>query len=146
MPRRHPSHAKELPRRWLMTDQRLGEGLWEALIPLRWRPWLGVCGRRGEGPDAGDRGRALGGDDSLLRRSLGEKRGRDDKAGCAQRADPDASHESPNAHFIPYRDSAPTMIRSRCATGGIAFPHKCCMRRTGGTQKDGQRLALAAFA
>ncbi len=34
MRRRHPSHAKELPRRWLMTDERLGEGLWDALAAL----------------------------------------------------------------------------------------------------------------
>ena len=34
MRRRHPSLAKELPRRWLMTDPRLGEGLWEALSAL----------------------------------------------------------------------------------------------------------------
>jgi len=34
MRRRHPSLAKELPRRWLMTDERLGEGLWEALAAL----------------------------------------------------------------------------------------------------------------
>jgi len=34
MRRRHPSLAKELPRRWLMTDERLGEGLWDALAAL----------------------------------------------------------------------------------------------------------------
>lgn len=34
MRRRHPSHAKELPRRWLMTDERLGEGLWDAVAAL----------------------------------------------------------------------------------------------------------------
>ncbi|WP_447729003.1 thiamine phosphate synthase [Sphingomonas koreensis] len=34
MRRRHPSHAKELPRRWLMTDPRLGEALWDALATL----------------------------------------------------------------------------------------------------------------
>lgn len=34
MRRRHPSHAKELPRRWLMTDPRLGDGLWDALAAL----------------------------------------------------------------------------------------------------------------
>jgi thiamine-phosphate pyrophosphorylase len=34
MRHRHPSHAKELPRRWLMTDERLGEGLWDALAAL----------------------------------------------------------------------------------------------------------------
>lgn len=34
MRRRHPSHAKELPRHWLMTDPRLGEDLWNALAAL----------------------------------------------------------------------------------------------------------------
>lgn len=34
MRRRHPSHAKELPRRWLMTDPRLGDALWDALAAL----------------------------------------------------------------------------------------------------------------
>lgn len=34
MRRRHPSLAKELPRRWLMTDERLGEGLSDALAAL----------------------------------------------------------------------------------------------------------------
>lgn len=34
MRRRHPSHAKELPRRWLMTDERLGDALWGALAAL----------------------------------------------------------------------------------------------------------------
>jgi thiamine-phosphate pyrophosphorylase len=34
MRRRHPSHAKELPRRWLMTDPRLGDTLWNALAAL----------------------------------------------------------------------------------------------------------------
>lgn len=34
MRRRHPSHAKELPRRWLMTDERLGDALWDALAAL----------------------------------------------------------------------------------------------------------------
>ncbi|HEY0624188.1 thiamine phosphate synthase [Sphingomonas sp.] len=34
MRRRHPSLATELPRRWLMTDERLGEGLWDALAAL----------------------------------------------------------------------------------------------------------------
>jgi len=34
MPRRHPYHAEELPRRWLMTDPRLGEALWDALAAL----------------------------------------------------------------------------------------------------------------
>ncbi|HSX56210.1 MAG TPA: thiamine phosphate synthase [Sphingomonas sp.] len=34
MRRRHPSDAKELPRRWLMTDPRLGEALWDALAAL----------------------------------------------------------------------------------------------------------------
>lgn len=34
MRHRHPSLAKELPRRWLMTDERLGEGLWDALAAL----------------------------------------------------------------------------------------------------------------
>lgn len=34
MRHRHPSHAKELPRRWLMTDPRLGDALWEALAAL----------------------------------------------------------------------------------------------------------------
>jgi thiamine-phosphate pyrophosphorylase len=34
MRRRHPSHAKELPRRWLMTDSRLDEHLWTALAAL----------------------------------------------------------------------------------------------------------------
>lgn len=34
MRRRHPSHAKELPRRWLMTDSRLGDTLWNALAAL----------------------------------------------------------------------------------------------------------------
>jgi len=31
---RHPSLAQELPRRWLMTDERLGERLWDALAAL----------------------------------------------------------------------------------------------------------------
>lgn len=34
MRRRHPSHAKELPRRWLMTDERLGDALWDTLAAL----------------------------------------------------------------------------------------------------------------
>ena len=34
MPHRHPYHAKELPRRWLMTDERLGDALWDALAAL----------------------------------------------------------------------------------------------------------------
>lgn len=34
MPRRHPSHAKELPRRWLMTDPRLDDALWNTLAAL----------------------------------------------------------------------------------------------------------------
>lgn len=34
MRRRHPSHAMQLPRRWLMTDERLGEALWDALAAL----------------------------------------------------------------------------------------------------------------
>lgn len=34
MRRRHPSYAKELPRRWLMSDARLGDALWGALAAL----------------------------------------------------------------------------------------------------------------
>lgn len=34
MPHRHPSHVNELPRRWLMTDPRLGEALWDAIAAL----------------------------------------------------------------------------------------------------------------
>lgn len=34
MRRRHPSHAKDFPRRWLMTDPRLGDALWDALAAL----------------------------------------------------------------------------------------------------------------
>lgn len=34
MRHRHPSHAKELPQRWLMTDPRLGDALWDAFAAL----------------------------------------------------------------------------------------------------------------
>lgn len=35
MPRRHPSPLRPpLPRRWLMTDERMGEALWDALARL----------------------------------------------------------------------------------------------------------------
>lgn len=34
MRRRHPSRDPALPRRWLMTDPRMGEGLWTALATL----------------------------------------------------------------------------------------------------------------
>lgn len=34
MRHRHPSHAKELPRHWLMTDPRLDRALWDALAAL----------------------------------------------------------------------------------------------------------------
>lgn len=34
MRRRHPSPIKELPRRWLMTDPRMGDALWNALAAL----------------------------------------------------------------------------------------------------------------
>ncbi|WP_423606271.1 thiamine phosphate synthase [Sphingomonas sp. MS122] len=34
MPCRHPSRNRELPRRWLMTDPRMGEALWDALATL----------------------------------------------------------------------------------------------------------------
>lgn len=33
MPRRHP-HPARLPRRWLMTDERLGDSLWRAIDAL----------------------------------------------------------------------------------------------------------------
>ena len=33
MPRRHP-HPTSLPRRWLMTDERLGDALWQAIDAL----------------------------------------------------------------------------------------------------------------
>lgn len=33
MPRRHP-HRSSLPRRWLMTDERLGDALWQAIDAL----------------------------------------------------------------------------------------------------------------
>lgn len=50
MRRRHPSHAAELPRRWLMTDPRLGDGLWDALAALP--PGSGVIVRHYELPAA----------------------------------------------------------------------------------------------
>lgn len=34
MRRRHPSRSRELPRRWLMTDPRMGDDLWKALAAL----------------------------------------------------------------------------------------------------------------
>ena len=34
MRRRHPSRELTLPRRWLMTDPRMGDGLWAALAAL----------------------------------------------------------------------------------------------------------------
>lgn len=34
MPHRHPSHARDFPRRWLMTDPRLGDALWDTLATL----------------------------------------------------------------------------------------------------------------
>ncbi|MCW4462383.1 thiamine phosphate synthase [Sphingomonas sp. BT-65] len=34
MRRRHPSRTRELPRRWLMTDPRMGDALWDALAAL----------------------------------------------------------------------------------------------------------------
>lgn len=34
MRRRHPSNRCDLPRRWLMTDPRMGDALWEALAAM----------------------------------------------------------------------------------------------------------------